>query len=428
MADIAIPQSGDVALTAVERERVYRRNFLLFLSDYLVFSLALNLLGPTTVVPDFVRKLTDSEVVIALSSQIFEILWLMPQLLVARSLMRVRNKKWWFAGPNIPVRTVIVILAGVVVLIGPDHHTQLLIAFLVFYGLLALGDGLVGVPWVDLISSSLDTRRRVRLFGLGNALVGIGVLGLAPIIRYVLGDSGPDFPNNYALLFLLAGLGFVVTIPPCLLIHELPGGQPRDTTPPLREYLPDLMRVLREDHPFRSMITARVLMTFFTMAAPFYIGFATERLDIDSGVAVSTLMLMQTLGNVSASLFYSRLGDRHNLQFIRLGMLVGTIQPMLALLAGEVGPVPLYVAFLAAGIVSGSLGLSFINWVISYATPDQRPVYSGLFNSMSAVGLLSAPIVGGLLVESFDYQAVFIVAMVMMAGALMVALRHRDTA
>ena len=61
---------------------------------------------------------------------------------------------------------------------------------------------------------------------------------------------------------------------------------------------------------------------------------------------------------------------------------------LLALLAIAVGPLPLYGAFLAGGFVAGSLGISFINWVIAYASPEQRPVYSGLFNSVSAVSLL----------------------------------------
>lgn len=425
MAETAVQLTSQPDITSAERERIYRRNFFFFLADFLLFSIAFNLIGPTTVIPDFVRKLTDSEVLIAFSSQMFEIGWLMPQLFIARSLVRVEHKKWWFAGPNIPVRTLMLLFAGYIVLLGPDRPGLLLAGFAMFYGLLALGDGLVGVPWVDLAGSSLDDRRRARLFGLGNALVGVAVLGLAPIIRLVLGDSGPDFPNNYALLFGLAGVGLVVTIPFCMMIHELPGGKARDSIPSMREYLPELLHVLRTDRPFRSMIAARVLMTLFMMAAPFYIGFATERLDISSDVAVSNLLLMQTLGSVGASLAFSRLGDRYVLRFIRTGFSVAVCQPVLALVASVAGPVPLYLAFLAGGVAAGCLGFSFINWMIMYATPDQRPIYSGLFNSVSAVGLVAAPLIGGSLVETLGYEAVFTAALVMILGALVITLRFR---
>jgi len=79
---------------------------------------------------------------------------------------------------------------------------------------------------------------------------------------------------------------------------------------------------------------------------------------------------------------------------------------------------------MAGGLVQGSLGISFMNWVVTYAAPDQRPIYSGLFNSVSAVSLLSAPLLGGLLVEGFDYRAAFAAALLAMASGLWVALRH----
>ena len=414
-----------MTLTPGERDAVYRRNFPLFLADFVLFTVAMNLISSTTVIPDYIRNLTDSEILIAFSGQMFEIGWLMPQLLVARSLLRVERKKWWFVIPNIPVRTTMFIYAIIIVVAGPSHPTLLLGAFLLMYGIAAVGDGVVGVPWIDLAGSSLDDRRRARLFGMGNALVGVLVLvAVAPVVRLILSDSGPDYPDNYALLFFLAGVIFLITVPPMAFVRELPGGKPREAIPPMREYLPELAEVLRNDRPFRTMVFARVLAALFTLAGPFYIGFATERLNMSNDVAVSNLLLMQTIGGVSGALAYSWLGERRSLLFIRLAMVVGVAQPALALLASALGPAPLYLAFLAAGVVGGSLGVSLINWMIVYATDDQRPIYSGLFNTMSAVGLMAAPLIGGLLVEYVSYEMAFATALVIMLCALIVMLRY----
>ncbi len=410
-------------LSPAERERVYRRNYSFFLADFVLFTIALQLIGPTTVIPDFVRKLTSSEILIGMSGQMFEVGWLLPQLLIARQLVRVERKKWWFIGPNIPVRPVILIFAGLIVLLGAERKAEMLALFLFFYALAALGDGVVGVPWMDLIGSSLDSKRRARMFGYGTALVGVTLLGLSRVVRLILSDRGPDFPNNYALLFAISGVIFVITIPIGLMIRELPGGKPQTHVPTLRDYLPQLGHVLRTDAPYRTMITARVLATLYALAGPFYIGFATEQLKLSSDVAVSNMLLMQTLGSVGSALIYSWWGDRRSLTFIRVALFIGVLQPVLALIASAAGPVPLYGAFLASGVVSGMLGISFLNWVISYATPDQRPVYSGLFNTMSAIGFLFAPLIGGVLVELLGYEAAFIAALVMIGGALVVSLQ-----
>jgi len=62
-----------------------------------------------------------------------------------------------------------------------------------------------------------------------------------------------------------------------------------------------------------------------------------------------------------------------------------------------------------------------------HATPEQRPVYTGLFNTVAAVTLLTAPLIGGTLVEAVGYEAVFAVALAMALGAFYVVMRYVPT-
>jgi hypothetical protein len=179
------------------------------------------------------------------------------------------------------------------------------------------------------------------------------MLGLAPVIALIL--AGADFPGNYALLFGLAGALFALSILPALFIHELPGGAAVERIPALGEFLPDLGRVLRGDGPFRAILIAKMLTSLFSMAAPFYIGFATVSLGLSSDVAVPGLLAMQTIGGVGGSLAYIWLGARNNLLFIRLALAGGVLVPVSALLAGLVGPLPLYGGFFMAGLAVSNL-------------------------------------------------------------------------
>jgi MFS family permease len=418
MAELSVP-----IVSEPQRERVYRRNFFLFLIDGILFTVALNLIGATTVIPDFVRRLTDSEVLIGLSSSLFDIGWTLPQLFVARYIVRSARKKWWFAGPSIPVRFVILIFAALVVLLGRDRPSAILLAFFIAYGIAAVGDGIVGVPWADLTGTSLDGRWRARMFGFMTASAGIIMLGLSPLIGVVLGDAGPEFPNNYALLFGAAGLLFALSIIPILFLHELPGGKATEKIPSFGEFLPQLGRVLRTDGPFRAILTTRMLTSLFAMAGPFYIGYATVQLGLSSEVAVPTLLAMQTAGGVTGALLYTWLGARNNLLYIRLALCGAALLPISALLASVVGPVPLYFGFLMSGIAVGNLFLSYQNWVVGYASPDQRPIYAGLFNTIAALVSLIAPIIGGTIAQQLGYEALFGVALAMAISALFVTLR-----
>src|SRR5258708_33870898 len=158
--------AGPQILSPSKRERIYRRNFLFFLLDGVLFTVAMNIIGTTTVIPDFIQHLTSSKILIGLAGSLFDICWTLPQLFIARYIVRFARKKWWFVGPNIPVRFVILTFAVIVVLLGKARPGAILVAFLICYGIAGVGDGIVGVPWADLAGTSLDHRWRARGFGL----------------------------------------------------------------------------------------------------------------------------------------------------------------------------------------------------------------------------------------------------------------------
>ncbi len=410
------------ALTPPARERIYRRNFIFFLLDNILFSVAMNVISPTTVIPDFVRRLTDSEVLIGLSGSLFSVGFTLPQLFVARHIVGHARKKWWFVGPNIPVRFVILIFALITVWLGADRPDLVLVAFFICYSIAAFGDGLVGVPWADMTGTSLDHRWRARMFGFATASTGIIMLLVAPLIGLILG--GTAFPTNYAMLFALSGVLFAVSILPGLFFHELPGSKAVDKRPSLGEFLPELGRVLREDGPFRAFILVRVFTSLFLMAAPFYIGYATVDLGLSSEVAVPVLLAMQTIGSVSGALAYAWIGAKNNLLYIRMALIGAAMLPVCALLAGEIGPLPLYFGFLMSGLAaSANLMSSYLNWVVSYAHADDRPIYVGLSNTVAAVVSLISPLIGGTIAQTFGYRPLFVVSLTMILSALFVTTR-----
>lgn len=425
MTQLLAAQPDAHALSPAERERVYRRNFPFFLADTILFNLAMGIIGATTVIPDFVRQLTGSEIVIGLSGSMFTVGYMLPQLLVARYIVRYARKKWWFVGPNIPVRLVMLVFAGITVWLGEGRPGAILAAFFVFYGIAALGDGLVGVPWADLAGTSLDNRWRARVFGFGDAVTAVGLLAIAPLIGMVLSDAGPAFPNNYALLFGLSGIVFAVSIVPGLFFHELPSGHTVEELPSVADFVSHLGEVLRRDGPYRAFIVLRLLTALFTMALPFYIGFATVDLGLSSAVAVPVLLAMQTVGGLGGALIYAYVGGRDNTLYIRLALVCAALLPASALLAGAVGPVPLYAGFLLSGLASHAmLFASYTNWVVDYADAIHRPVYVGLSNTAAAVFTLLAPFLAGTIAQELGYRSLFAVALAMALAALFVALRY----
>ncbi|MCA9956137.1 MAG: hypothetical protein KC434_15515, partial [Anaerolineales bacterium] len=273
--------------------------------------------------------------------------------------------------------------------------------------------------------SSLDNRWRARMFGLSAAISGVIMLLIAPLIGNILGDDGLGFPNNYAILFGIAGVTFAASILPGLFINELPGGKAVEKRPTMAEFLPQLGELLRDDMPFRAYIVARMFTNLFMMAAPFYIGFATVDLGLSSEVVVPVLLAMQTAGSVIGALIYSWLGARNNALYIHVSLASSALLPICALLAGSVGPWLLYVGFLVSGLAAGAnLFMVFLNWLVGYAEPDKLPVYAGLSNTVTAVASFVTPFIAGPIAQNWGYRPLFVLSLLMAFCALYVTLRY----
>lgn len=406
------------------RERVYRRNFLCFTLDGVLFMVAMGIVGTSTVIPDFVRRLTDSEILIGLSGNLFTAGFALPQLFVARIIVRSARKKLWFVLPNIPTRFIILAFAILMYLIGADHPDLILPAFFLCYSVAALGDGLVGIPWADMAGSSLDSRWRARLYGLMSGGTGLIMLGVVPLVALVLSERGPGFPQNYALLFGVSGVLFALSILPVIFVRELPGASAVKKAPNFIEYLPQLGFLVRKDSQYRAMLIIRMLTDLFLMATPFYIGFATVELGLSSEVAVPGLLAMQTLGTMGGALLYMWLGARNNVLYLRLALMASVLLPLSALLASTLGPITLSIGFLVSGLATSNLFFGFQNWLVEHVVPEELPACVGLSNTLTAFVVLIAPVIGGSIAHYAGFKTLFSVSLLLALAALFVILRY----
>lgn len=413
-------------------EPLYRRNFILFLLDNFLFNVAFSIIGPSTFIPDFVRQLTSSEVLIGFSSSLFQATSTLPQLGMARVLRGRELVKRWYVVPNIPARLMILMLPGVILLLGAERPTALLIAFFVLYALAALGTGVSNLAWWTMAASSLDARWRARVLGLTTLTSGVVLISLLPLIARILGSEALVFPANYALIFGISGGIFAVATVPMLFVRELPtvttASHPVEADTPTealskRRFLATLSAVLALDKAYRIMVVARVLTEFMLMAAPFYIGFATVELGLSSTTALPLLLGMQTTGMIAGAVLYVWLGARSNTLVMRIAVCAVPLTPLCALLASETRPQPLYLGILIAGMAVGNLMTSYQNWVIMWPDPPERPVYAGLYNTISAVFTLGAPVLAGAIVHFLGFRSLFAIALTMGILTLTLVLR-----
>ena len=156
------------------------------------------------------------------------------------------------------------------------------------------------------------------------------------------------------------------------------------------------------------------------MALPFYVIQARA-----GGLALLDVPLLlgaQTAGALASNVLWGLWGDRHGKQSLLEGVAVLRMVPPVAVLLMAVtldrlGVAPLtafaVLFFCLGGLVNGTT-IAMLGYLMEISPDDQRPAYSGYFNTMVAPASL-LPIVGGVIADAVSLHVVFWVAVV--AGA-----------
>ena len=395
----------------------YQRNFWCLAMDYCFFGVGVTFISANTVLPGFLTELGASSAFIGLVSSLQSASWLLPQLLAARYVASQTRKKPYILWPAAIGRSLLLVLAVLIWAMGARHANLVAIVVAIVTVGFWIGDGLASVPWFDLLSSTIPPRRRGLLTGTGQALS--GTLGFAAgfLVEWLLSDSGPAFPNNYATLYLLGFTMLVLSYAAIASAVEIPG-TPKEKTPTWREYVPQLWRVFKQDRVFRRFILARQLSGLGMLSMPFYMPYALDRLNLPAHVA-GRYTSIGVVGSILAAVLFGWLNERYGSKLVILiGLTLGVLIPGLALLLPAILTDLTWLIwgygliFFCLSAMMGSMMAGWMTFVLEWAPEAERPTYVGLTNTLNGITPLFSAL-GGLILQwtDKDYWLLFAVTL-----------------
>src|SRR4030042_6596960 len=112
-----------------EEQQYYRRNFLCYVADWVIFVAGMTFVSQTTVLPSFVDQLTDFAPLIGLASTIPNGVWLLPQILAANYVASSARKKPWVMGVGLAARPMYLLVGLFMFAVGSSYPPLLLSDF-----------------------------------------------------------------------------------------------------------------------------------------------------------------------------------------------------------------------------------------------------------------------------------------------------------
>jgi len=281
-----------------------------------------------------------------------------------------------------------------------------------------VGMGLVAVGWQEMLAKVFPVQFRGRLLGTAAATgTATGILG-ATLAAGIL--SRYPFPTNFAICFIIASVFTLISWGWLALTRE-PPLHSQSAQVPFGEYLSRLPSVLRHDHNFANYLAARVACVLSRMGIGFLTVFAVDRWglsDAQAGLFGAALLI----GQAAANLGLGNLGDRRGHKLVlEISIMLGVLAMLCAVLAPS--PLWMYLTFVAVGALLGGERLSAIAIAMEFSSPEDRPTYLGLANTVPGVFSALAPLLGAAIASAAGYHGTFLVGAAF--GLLAVAILHR---
>lgn len=380
-------------------------NTIVNLLDGGFFGMAFGFVSVSTILPLYVSTLTDSKLLIGLIPAIHSMGWQLPQLLMASKVASLKRYKPFVVIMTIQERLPFFFLGLMTwFLPGASKELRLILTFLLLIWQ-GLGGGLAANAWQLMIGKLIPSQYRGAFFGFQSAAANLLSSGSAVLAGVILEKLAS--PLDFTLLFFFAVIGFTISWYFLNLTRE-PEDNPVEEETFSIPLWHTIRRILKADASFRWFLICRFLLQFGFMASAFYTVYAVRVhhvTETTAGILASVLMITQTVANP----LLGWLGDRWSRKWLMvLGAIACFFSCVLAWLAPSVGL--FYVVYILIGLANTiywTVGLAF---TLDFGAENERSTYVGLANTLIAPATFIAPILGGWLVDLFNYSLTFILA------------------
>jgi len=295
----------------------------------------------------------------------------------------------------------------------PDNWALITaIGFLCLFGLF---NGMQAVIFNTLMAKVIPLRLRGRLTGFRNFAAGLTAAGVSWMGGHYFVE-GNLFGNGYASTFLMAfiltsiGLSLLMLVrepePPTIRARATLGGR-----------LHDIPMMLKADPALGRFYLAAGLAALGTMAVPFYILYAGERIGL-SGATIGILSTAFLLAQTTTNLLWGSLADRFGNRLVFI-LSVATWGAATVMLLAVDTLWPLAIAFAGLGAGQGGFQNSNQNIIVEFGARDDLPMRIAVLNTATSLMHAAGPLLGGVIAYAISFDALFALSIAVLLAALL---------
>jgi MFS family permease len=383
-----------------------RSNLRAHLMDGALFGLAMSFVSYNTILPVFIQQVGGS--VVAIGS--VPVLWTIGLNLPQAIVIRLTNSKS-------PVKPLVLrfgllnrcsfLAVGVFTFffvkdMPTTISVPLLLALLFFT---AVTGSFGGPAWFHLFTKTTPMKLRGKLLAIRQLLSSsLGIFG-GSVVTFVLATF--TFPNNFALLFVIA---YLLSMASYLYLRKLKepisDSQYPDPAPPSSTF-GDGRAILKRNKNFRNFLLADAFTLMSMSASAFYAVYAIEKFDVPASYA-GTFTVIVMAGMVAGNSVFGYLADSfgHKMTLIALA-LSSVAASVVAIFAGNILMYGFTFFFMSWTV--GLQVISRLSFVVELCSEAERQTYIALTNTITAP-TVAVGILFGWMARAYGFPIMFAMA------------------
>ncbi|KFZ25596.1 MAG: Major Facilitator Superfamily protein [Candidatus Izimaplasma bacterium HR2] len=379
-------------------------------------ALTVSMLDLNTVFPALITTLTESRIIFG---ALYSVMLGVPLIFNVIFSHYLRNKEYKkkYLLLGIYLRSSAFLGMAIFTYYFSENNPMLTLgSFFFFVFLFSVSAGFAGLSYSDIIAKSLSSEKRVNLYTVkqffGSTSAFAGGLLIARIF-----SIGIDYPLNYTISLLIGSLGLVIASLGFILLPE-PKSLISNNTEPLGTFIKKIPSILKKDNSFKLFIIVENLAGFSIMILPFYMLYAKERFNIDDSY-IGTYLIWLTVGTIFSNLVWGFLASRFNAkQIVRFCILLGGLNPLLAIYLGTISPDMFAIVFFILGFMISGRKIGFEPYLLDIIPTQERVEYLGIRGSLNIL-IIILPLVGAVIINLFGFNITFIIVSIMMGLAVL---------
>ena len=366
-------------------------------------ALASNFMDVDTIIPSMLIKAGGNSVLLGFltaimlgGSGVFQLIF---APILSKNSLKLKYLLW---GLNLRIIALLLMSAMFFFSHSLTGDTIILLIFMLI-SIFSFSGSYANVSYIDILGKSVKEESRKHFFSIKEIITSSGIFLSAIVVRDLIKRF--EYPDNYSLLFLIAGI--------LLLIASLGFWNLREirSINPVKRNLIDFFKLIpkeiKENPNLKYYLLIINTLGLGIGFMPFLILLAKENFDL-SYELIGNFLLFRITGMLLASIIFYKLSIKIDYKtLLIIAIIIGSTIPVFALSLSNNQHLYQFI-FILSGIFVSMFKISNSGILLEISTNENRTIYAGISGAGKIFSTIF-PLLAGLLIFYFGFTAVFII-------------------